>query len=149
MYEQLKTQIKDLLKQHAACICAGVFTVLIIGGICVALKVGFGPTIIWDRYGNVIVLTNKGEKALSDVVVSFAGGDCKLSVLPAQSNRILIMNLHGESPLSLSFTDAAGAKHGSAEEIYLEPGYKGSVDISIDSANKVIWKNNTEPFPAH
>ena len=139
---------KSSVAHHRIVLFTGALAVVIVIGIA-AIVAGFGPTMIWDGYGEVVILTNKGSKPLSDLVLRFAGGECRLSVLPANTQRTLIMNLYGESPISLSFTDAAGSKHGSAQEIYLEPGYKGTVDISVDSANKVVWKNNTEPFPAH
>ena len=145
-YMPLKTKLQDLFKHHSACIGAGLIGSFFIVSIAIALKLGFGPTLLWDGSGNIVVLSNIGTKPLSSVVVSFSGGDCTLSVLPENS---LIMNLHGESPISLSFVDAAGTKHGSADEIYLEPGYKGTIDVSVDSNYKVTWKNNTEPFPAH
>ena len=141
--------MKNLFRDHCVCLSTAAIAVICAVGIIVALQAGCGPTLLWDGYGNIVVLRNKGQKALSNVVLTFPGGESKLSLLPENSDRTLIMNLRGESGLSFSFTDWAGKKHEEYKDIYLEPGYKGSVYITIDSANHVIWENNTEPFPAH
>lgn len=91
----------------------------------------------WQSFGN---------QPLSDVVLRFVGGECKLCQLPENTTRTLIANLLGESELTLSFKDSSGKLKEQPIDIYLEPGYSsGQVQILVDEKCNVSWINTAGP----
>ena len=103
------------------------------------------PAWIWDRYPDVVQIRNSGTAPLLNVRLQFSGGECALSTLPGKTKRTLLLNVIGESGLSLEFEDQAGMKHGDKLDVYLEPGYGGTVQLNVDDHNKVVCQSKASP----
>jgi len=139
---------RKLLDGQSVWLVTGTVAIVIVLGSILIMVSGFGPTVILDGYAIPVFLFNSGNRPISDVHLGFSGGECKLDVLPGLCQRVLLINVRGESGVNVSFTDSDKQQHGSAMDVYLEPGYKGSINASIDSKNNVVWKSNIEPFPS-
>lgn len=120
-----------------------VCTVMLISVIFFALH----TKIIWNTYGNVVTVNNTGSSAITDVCISYNGGECKVTKLPAMSSRALLINVLGASGIMISFVDSKGRTHGESIGVYLEPNLWGETIINIDASNKVSFENKNLFLP--
>jgi hypothetical protein len=120
---------------------------MVICTISLTSLLAFTGFLTWNSYGNVVFLKNASHKPLSNIIIKFSGGESRLETLPINADRVLIVNVRGESGLSVLFTDEYGARHEGRLNVYLEPGYKGHIDVSISPQYNLIWKDFVFPFP--
>lgn len=106
--------------------------------VIVFFVVGFF-TIYLSRGINVIV-ENRGGESIKNLSIDFTGGNHFIGeLLPQESNRAGIKPT-SESDLKVSFTDSLGNNKTENIDLYIEPGYSGTIYISIDSTNgNVTW----------
>jgi hypothetical protein len=121
------------------------YTIVVAIAVCVLFALRDHLLLNGDDYGDLVKIENRGTKPIFKVTLGFSGGECKLDLLPQNSWRNLIVNVRGESALSLSFVDGSGAEHKKDIDVYLEPGHGGSVNIFVDSANNVTYQNPVSP----
>ncbi len=119
-------------------------------GVALALlfiALGFHSRVLWDRYGDVVIIENRADQPISNVSLIFQGGECKLTQMPAKSSRTVLVTLLGESSLNFSFYSPDQVQHGDHLELYLEPYYAGEVRIVVDPNYRTTWKNMTRLGP--
>lgn len=128
--------------KRAASLCS----VLAALAVACCLWLFLGPTILWNTEADIVLVANDGPKPIQDLTLTFSGGECNLTTIPEHSRRTLLANIRGESGLSIKFKDSSGLEHGDRLEIYLEGGGRDSINIRIDSNNKIYWELENDIF---
>ena len=89
--------------------------------------------------GVYVSVNNNTQSTLKNVVITYthAGGVIQIVALdPKMSYGKYIKPPHpGE--LTLEWSDSMGAKHSHMIEVYIEQGYAGSVEITVEPDNRV------------
>ena len=52
----------------------------------------------------------------------------------------------GESSLTISFTDSAGNTISKQADIYLEPGYQGTISVTVRPADQIDVQSNVSVY---
>jgi hypothetical protein len=99
----------------------------------------FGWLLLRTSSGIGVTISNNGFAPISDVVLSFSGGNHQFRVLNSGQTEKVRVRPKGESHLMISFLDSTGMKHSKVIDVYFESGYRGRVEIKINSAYDVSW----------
>src|SRR5207244_1731907 len=78
-----------------------------------------------------VVVINDAENALTEVKVTYRGGETLFSTLEAHSRREGKMRTYGESHAVLNFRDWSGIEHRAPIDVYFESGYSGALTIRV------------------
>jgi hypothetical protein len=98
----------------------------------------------WLHRGVQVILFNDGQHPVRDVIISFAGGERRTSLLPDRGRYVTRVNPTGESHLELQFRDPSGNERKAVVDVYIEPNYTGRVLIRIDSSARVTSTDQVE-----
>jgi hypothetical protein len=112
------------------------------------LVLGCFVAIQWvlDRGVTVSVINETGA-ALDQVRLTFTGGDCRAERIEAGGREIWAVSPWGESGITLAFRDAKGDHVVVNGELYIEGGYRGSVEFHVGpGGTKVIDRTRPGPF---
>jgi hypothetical protein len=108
---------------------------------------GLGACCFPFSEGVKVDVTNEGSGPLSDLKISFKGGDRTLSKLGVGSTHEFIVKPTGESDITLSFSDASGSARSHKVDVYIEPSCQGRIDIKVDRLANVTWKDDITLCP--
>jgi len=97
--------------------------------------------------GVIVDVTNEGSAPISNLKISFTGGERTLSKLGAESTHEFRVKPTGESDIIISFLDASGSAHSHGDIVYLEPNYQGRIDIKVDRLGNVTSKDDITACP--
>jgi hypothetical protein len=114
--------------------------------IAAILATGIAAVLLAAGYhlNGVTVLVNNASAAnLSSVEVRFAGGTNPLPRLGAGATFKSKVRPCRESALMLAFVDVDGRAHATEVDVYLEPGYGGSIEITVGRNAQVTWSNKS------
>jgi len=96
-----------------------------------AVVVGFGAIVVSTRGGVSVSVHDLGPDPLNQVVVHVTGRSYRLGDIAAGDSRRVTVNPTSESHVAVEFVDARGSRTLLTVDCYLEPGYKGSLDIQV------------------
>jgi len=99
------------------------------------------------RPGVLVTVTNAMTTEITALEVKFKGGTKLFQKLKGGETFTVKVNASNSSHLVILFRDASGNAHSSDIDVYFEPGYKGSIDITILPDGKVIWKDKIKIGP--
>jgi len=125
-------------------ICLGV---VLIGAYALS---GIGPTaycFLPFSSGVMVDVTNDGSAPVSNLEISFTGGEKTLAKLDPGSNHQFRVKPTGDSGVFLSFVDVLGNSHREEVRVYLEKNYQGTIDVKIDQSGKIAWKDEITACP--
>jgi hypothetical protein len=97
--------------------------------------------------GVIVDVTNDGSAPLSNLKVSFTGGERMLMRLEPRSTHEFRIKSTGDSGVSISFQDASGSAHSYELNVYLEPNYCGKIDIKVDRFGKITSQDEITVCP--
>lgn len=126
---------KPIPDQKRPCWLAGI-------PICVLLVVLVVLVLFLFRSGIHVTVQNTGSEPLRSVVLHVTGGSYCLGDITPGSIAHATVHTTGESHLEIQFTDTGGQPHRLDAGGYFEPGYRGTIDISIK--DDVIEKNEQQ-----
>lgn len=109
------------------------------------LSVGCAEGSIIVNQGVVVSVANTGTAPLSAVEVRYTGGTVRVPALAPGAAHHSRIAPTSESHLDLAFTDATGRRHTREIGVFFEPGYTGSVAITVDDAGGVAWRDRIRP----
>jgi hypothetical protein len=110
--------------------------------ICLVL-VGLVMLVLFHfRAGIHVTIQNTGSQPLRSVVLFVTGTSYNLGDIPPGATAHATVHPTGESHLEIEFTDADGQAKRLDAGGYFEPGYRGTIDISIKDG--VIQKNEQQ-----
>jgi hypothetical protein len=110
--------------------------------ICVLLVVLVVLVLFLFRSGIHVSIQNTGSQPLRSVVLFVTGTSYNLGDIPPGATAHATVHPTGESHLEIEFTDADGQAKRLDAGGYFEPGYRGTIDISIRDG--VIQKNEQQ-----
>ena len=126
---------KPIPDQKRPCWLAGI-------PICVLLVVLVVLVLFLFRSGIHVSIQNTGSQPLRSVVLFVTGTSYNLGDIPPGATAHATVHPTGESHLEIEFTDADGQAKRLDAGGYIEPGYRGTIDISIKDG--VIQKNEQQ-----
>jgi len=126
---------KPIPDQKRPCWLAGI-------PICVLLVVLVVLVLFLFRSGVHVSIQNTGSQPLRSVVLFVTGTSYNLGDIPPRATAHATVHPTGESHLEIEFTDADGQAKRLDAGGYIEPGYRGTIDISIKDG--VIQKNEQQ-----
>ena len=126
---------KPIPDQKRPCWLAGI-------PICVLLVVLVVLVLFLFRSGIHVSIQNTGSQPLRSVVLFVTGTSYNLGDIPPGATAHATVHPTGESHLEIEFTDADGQAKRLDAGGYFEPGYRGTIDISIKDG--VIQKNEQQ-----
>ena len=126
---------KPIPDQKRPCWLAGI-------PICVLLVVLVVLVLFLFRSGVHVSIQNTGSRPLRSVVLFVTGTSYNLGDIPPGATAHATVHTTGESHLEIEFTDPDGQPHRLDAGGYFEPGYRGTIDISIKDG--VIEKNEQQ-----
>jgi len=126
---------KPIPDQKRPCWLAGI-------PICVLLVVLVVLVLFLSRSGIHVSIQNTGSQPLRSVVLFVTGISYNLGDIPPGATAHATVHPTGESHLEIEFTDADGQAKRLDAGGYFEPGYRGTIDISIKDG--VIQKNEQQ-----
>jgi hypothetical protein len=126
---------KPIPDQKRPCWLAGI-------PICVLLVVLVVLVLFLFRSGIHVSIQNTGSQPLRSVVLFVTGTSYNLGDIPPGATAHATVHPTGESHLEIEFTDADGQAKRLDAGGYFEPGYRGTIDISIRDG--VIQKNEQQ-----
>lgn len=85
----------------------------------------------WPR-GVQVTVTNRGPDSLSNVSVHVTGNVHPLGTLGVGESRTVAVRPTSESGVELEFTDRSGQRVRLNASCYLEPGYRGTIEIELE-----------------
>lgn len=94
--------------------------------------------------GVTITVYNNTDHTLLGVSVATTGSTNTFAEIEAGDSVYISVNPHSESDIVLSFTDPDGVRHEQEIGVYIERGYRGSVDIYIRPGWTVDWVDKIE-----
>jgi hypothetical protein len=94
--------------------------------------VGFGAIVVYTRPGVSVCVHNLGPDPLNRLVVHVTGRSYRLGDIAAGDSRSVTVNPTSESHLEIEFVDPSGNQTLLSVDCYLEPGYKGTLDIRVN-----------------
>jgi hypothetical protein len=97
--------------------------------------------------GAIVNVTNDGPTPVSNLRVSFKGGEKSLAKLDPGRAQMFRVKPSGESDVTLRFVDALGDAHSHNVDVYLEKNYRGTIDVKIDRFGKITWQDKITPCP--
>jgi hypothetical protein len=106
---------------------------------CVALLLLAGLVVTFSRSGVHVTIKNTGSQPLRSVVLHVPGASHSLGDIPLGATAQATVHATGESHLEIEFTNPDGQPYRLDAGGYFEPGYRGTIDISIKDG--VIEKN--------
>lgn len=101
----------------------GVPTVLVLI-LAVVAELGFRP-------GIKVVVQNTGEAPIHSVVLHVTGNSYSLGDLAPGVSSEASVNSTGESDIAIEISDPTGTRQRLNVGVYIEPGYRGTVYVSI------------------
>lgn len=112
-----------------------------LGGLAVCLPlVGIVVIILFPlRSGIHVIIQNTGNQPLRSVMLIVTGNNYNLGDIPPGGTAHARVRTTGESSLEIQFANADGQTTRLDAGFYFEPGYRGTVNISINHG--VIEKN--------
>lgn len=96
-----------------------------------------------SRYVTVTVM-NATDQRVGEIRIHYTGGAATIPELQPKEHGIARINPSGESSLHVRYVDATGVAHSKDADIYLEPGYTGTISVEIRSQGDVRFKSNVE-----
>jgi hypothetical protein len=97
--------------------------------------------------GITVSVINETDSSLDHVQVTFTGGACRTERIKAGGQATWHINPHGESGITLAFRDAKGQLIVESGDLYIESGYRGSVQFHVARGGiRVIDKTRPGPF---
>jgi hypothetical protein len=109
---------------------------------CIALLLVAGLGITFFRSGIQVTIQNTGSQPLRSVVLHVTGASQSLGDISPGATARATVHATGESHLEIQFTDADGQGQRLDAGGYFEPGYRGTIDISIKDG--VIEQNEQQ-----
>jgi hypothetical protein len=97
---------------------------LLLGGLAAAV-------LFRSQAGVRVIVQSSGSQALRGVVLHVTGASYVLGDIPPVSSCEVTVHPTGESHLEISCTDAAGQTQQLDAGGYFEPGYRGTIRVSI------------------
>lgn len=91
-------------------------------------------------------ITNSSGGGVTDILLSFTGGEEHVAEIKAGALHKLRLNPRGASSLTLQYTGADGIVHTNKLGLYFEPGYRGRIDIEIGTNGVLTYKDHTKPY---
>ena len=92
--------------------------------------------------GVVVDVTNEGTAPVSDLRVSFTGGENMWAKLDPGRTHTIKIKPAGDSGVVLNFVDVSGNLHTQEVGEYLEKNYYGTIDVKIDRFGKIAWQDD-------
>jgi len=130
--------LPDLLWKHRIC---GFYSILFSCFLIALLNLtGF---LVWNVFGIAVIVQNNSGNPISEMVLSFTGGDYREEKIESNESRTYLVHPYGECALGMIFKDKKGAQYGKG--LSVETGSIGWIYVSIDSENKVHRCNFTVP----
>ena len=96
----------------------------------------------WTR-GIYVAITNNTDSVLKNINIFYTGGVINIEELEPNNSYDKYINPTGESDLELEWNDSSRTRQSSTIDVYFEPNYSGSVEITIDPNNQVSCKDKT------
>jgi hypothetical protein len=97
--------------------------------------------------GYKISVRNTGQENMRDVTVIVTGRCYSIGDIAPGSSRSRRVSPTGESSVEVEFTDEQGKCVRLAAGGYLEPGYRGQMDIEIQDGKIVVVKDKMRTVP--
>ncbi len=97
----------------------------------------------WFAKGIKIELNNFNSTTISNIVVTYSGGNKSLSDLGVGKSHTFIVNPNGDSGLTLEYIDQTGNKIERKIDVYFGKNYSGKITINIEQNNKIEIKDNS------
>jgi hypothetical protein len=94
-----------------------------------------------DPKGVQVTVVNQGQNPITDVRLTFTGGSHDIGDLPPNEPVQFNLEPSGESSVTVSFSDSLGNSQSRLVDVYVEPGYDGTLLIFIDGdIGEVAWE---------
>jgi len=97
--------------------------------------------------GVMVDVTNDGSMPVSNLEISFTGGEKTLAKLDPGSTHQFRVEPTGESSVVINFVDALGNSHGEDVDVYLEKNYMGTIAVKIDRFGRIARKDDIRMCP--
>jgi hypothetical protein len=88
-----------------------------------------------------VAVINDGDKPIFNIHIDFVGGQIFTPIVSPNQRQSFQINPRAPSHLTLTFRDAADSEHVRKIDTYFEAGYKGRIEVRIDNAANVKWKD--------
>jgi hypothetical protein len=83
------------------------------------------------RPGIEVLVQNTGGTPIRSVVLHVTGNSYPLGDLTSDASGEAVVNSTNESSLTIEFTDSDGKKQQLDADLYFEPGYRGTIRVSM------------------
>ena len=100
-----------------------------------------------SQSGVMVVVSNDGEKSISNLQLAFVGGKENLQSLAGGMSHEFTINPSGESGIDLSFTHSDGVARSTKLDVYLGKNYEGKIEVHIAADGTVKLKDIASPRP--
>lgn len=99
-----------------------------------------------QSHGIEVEVSNQSGSDIKDVTLAFTGGSEILPLVRDGSTESMLIEPTGESSLTISFTDSAGNTISKQADIYLEPGYQGTISVTVRPADQIDVQSNVSVY---
>lgn len=129
--------------------------ILVLGVVLMGLVLGYSlPFSLRDlgcflpfSTGVLVNVTNEGSAPVSNLRISFTGGENTWAKLDPGRAQMFRIKPSGESDVTFSFVDALGNAHSQKVDVYFEKNYQGTIDVKIDRVSKITWQDDITVCP--
>ncbi len=105
--------------------------------------------LFWLRGGVTVSIHNDSNFIIKDIRLDFKGNTFDWAELSPHSKASIIATPKNElADLSITFIDTSGRQHYKVIDVYVEPGYRGKLNIRVDNNNNVTWETKIEIGPS-
>ncbi len=114
--------------------------------VALGLLTPIGYLFLTRTRGVYLAATNNTSETLGPVEIIYTGGVIHIATLQPKTSYGRRVNPVGESWVKVKWVDSTGNEHSRATNVYIEPNYRGSLEIVIGPGNTVSWINKTRPY---
>ena len=105
----------------------------IVLSVALALATGY---FYWTR-GVYVSVNNNTQSTLKNLTITYLGGVIQIATLEPKMSYGQYINPTHPTDLTLEWFDSSGAKHSNMINVYIEPSFAGSVEITVEPDNRV------------
>ena len=117
---------------------------------CIILSIGVGLLLLigyfYWTWGVYVAITNNTDSVLKNIHISYTGGAINIEKLEPYTSYGQYVAPTSESDLELEWYDSLGTRQSRKIEVYFEPNYRRSIEITVESNNQVSWKDKTKIY---
>jgi hypothetical protein len=94
--------------------------------------------------GVTLCLSNASATAIHEVVITYLGSQALVGDLLPGSAKEVVLAPTGETSVTISFRRANGPTVTHDLDVYLEPGYRGTIDVELQTHDVVVKERDVQ-----